>query len=289
MSVNRHEEPLSEVGWPPVWATAAGGRNIGFFGFSLVLLAFMATIAVVATRNRESVALLFWWGTMIAAGLTAFVYWARLGLRRRSSSRVFLSCRDEPEGTGTVIGYSFAVWLTYWAMAVVCLAGFAFLTAVSVLGLLTESFGSLSAVVAVGLFGGVTCYLLCFCFHGLRGKLARGSVALSPHGVFHRSWSFRSYAPWDSVIAVDAAEMDGPLISLIATSDGGAWFERTSRLWKQEEMALAPSLAIRGRWLSVDPALLYHALRYYHAHPEARAELASTAGVQRLQQARLTS
>lgn len=41
-------------------------------------------------------------------------------------------------------------------------------------------------------------------------------------------------------------------------------------------------MAVQGRWLGVDPALLYWALRYYHEHPEARAELADERGVQRI-------
>jgi len=40
--------------------------------------------------------------------------------------------------------------------------------------------------------------------------------------------------------------------------------------------------AIRGVSLSVDPALAFHALRYYHANPDARAELDTDAAVRRV-------
>jgi hypothetical protein len=43
-----------------------------------------------------------------------------------------------------------------------------------------------------------------------------------------------------------------------------------------------PHLAIVGQYLSVDPALAYHALRFYAAAPSARAELGTPAAVERL-------
>jgi len=188
-----------------------------------------------------------------------------------------------------VIAYSRAVWVTYWAMACVSLAGFGSMAAISGRALIAEDWWPIGSTLAFVIFMSTTAYLAIFCFQGLAGKLRRGYVALSPDGVYHRGWAFRADAPWDGIISVEAAELDGPLIHVIVTTDGGAWIERTSRLWKQEELAFAPSLAIRGRWLSVDPALLYHALRYYHTHPEACPELASPAGVQRLREARVTA
>lgn len=53
------------------------------------------------------------------------------------------------------------------------------------------------------------------------------------------------------------------------------------------EFTFLPSVVVNGRRLAVDPAVVYHALRYYHAHPEMRAELLTPAGVQRIRSGRL--
>jgi RNA polymerase sigma-70 factor, ECF subfamily len=46
---------------------------------------------------------------------------------------------------------------------------------------------------------------------------------------------------------------------------------------------LAADVALPIRTLDIDPPLLYEALRYYHQHPQARAELATQAGLTRIQ------
>jgi hypothetical protein len=51
---------------------------------------------------------------------------------------------------------------------------------------------------------------------------------------------------------------------------------------------LAADLSLPIRTLDIDPPLLYQALRYYHQHPRARAELATQAGVARVQHGRFT-
>ena len=46
---------------------------------------------------------------------------------------------------------------------------------------------------------------------------------------------------------------------------------------------LAADITLPVRTLDIDPALLLEALRYYHQHPQARAELATQDGLARLQ------
>jgi hypothetical protein len=41
-------------------------------------------------------------------------------------------------------------------------------------------------------------------------------------------------------------------------------------------------LAVQGRFLAVDPKLLYHALRFYHDNPTARAELGDDVALRRV-------
>jgi hypothetical protein len=51
---------------------------------------------------------------------------------------------------------------------------------------------------------------------------------------------------------------------------------------------LAADITLPIRTLDIDPPRLSEALRYYHQHPEARAELATQAGLARVQHGRLT-
>jgi hypothetical protein len=52
-------------------------------------------------------------------------------------------------------------------------------------------------------------------------------------------------------------------------------------------LAADSTLPIRTR--DIDPPRLYQALRYYHQHPQARAELATQDGLARLQHGQLTA
>ncbi|MGH3923973.1 MAG: hypothetical protein ACRDTT_14080, partial [Pseudonocardiaceae bacterium] len=110
----------------------------------------------------------------------------------------------------------------------------------------------------------------------------RGLVALAPEGVYHRSSTFRSYFPWDRVTEVSAIDKNGPYITMGVRPGPDSWFRKTSRLWRQEEFSFAPHMAVRGRWLSVDPAIVYYAIIFYRDHPVARRELSTDAGVERL-------
>jgi hypothetical protein len=51
---------------------------------------------------------------------------------------------------------------------------------------------------------------------------------------------------------------------------------------------LAADIALPIRTLAIDPHLLCSALRYYHQHPQARAELATPEGLARMQHGRFT-
>ena len=52
---------------------------------------------------------------------------------------------------------------------------------------------------------------------------------------------------------------------------------------------LAADVCLPIRTLDIDPLLLYRALRYYHQHPQARADLATQAGLARVQHGQFTT
>lgn len=272
--------------WPSAWAAPTSARNVAFLCFFVLLAAGLSFGGVAALVNRDPRAVLMLFGGVLMIPCLFFLLLTRIGMRRRTTSAVsYDNIRGLAEPV-VRIPYSLPVVGTYWALGLLALLFFGFLMVTSALRVFYGRV-ALDTIFPLILGLGVSTYLLWFGLDGLRGKLTRGVVALTPTGVYHRSWAFQSYAPWDSVMEVHAAEADGPLIELLVSANGGSWHERTSVLWKQEEWSLVPHMAIRGRWLSIDPALLYHALHYYHAHPEARPELSTPAGVLRISEARM--
>jgi hypothetical protein len=86
-------------------------------------------------------------------------------------------------------------------------------------------------------------------------------------------------------VAIWPFEGGGPVITVQATVNADGWSRRTSRFWKQPESGFGLNLTVRGMYLSVDPALLYHALQFYFNNPHARSELSGDAAVRRLKRA----
>jgi hypothetical protein len=116
-------------------------------------------------------------------------------------------------------------------------------------------------------------------------KIVRGYVAVGAAGIYHRSWAFTSFAPWQHVIDVWPFEGDDRVIRVQVAANAEGWCRRTSRFWKQPESSFGPSLTVQAKHLSVDPALVYHALQFYFNNPHAMAELSGDAAVRRLTRA----
>lgn len=77
------------------------------------------------------------------------------------------------------------------------------------------------------------------------------------------------------------------LVGLLALALGVRLRYR-SLLAKPRKNAPPPtSVKIPGALLSIDPALAFHTLRYYHARPSARAELGADAALDRLRHGNL--
>ncbi len=276
--------------WPTEWAPPRPRKFIW-----LMLYLVMVTIAMIPAGWIAYTAGETWAVFILVLGSPAFVFVLVLGylvrLRGRERRPSSIDSRQVPDvgHQGLVVPYSLTLYVGYWLTMFHVFVGFGLLAVLFALGAGLGSFGEIYTTIGVLTLGLTSLYCLAFCAQFLVGKITRGMVALTPQGVYHQSWVFRSFAPWEGILSVRALEVDGPLIELDVAANSGYWFHRTSRLWKQEELAAVPNLAIRGRWLSVDPALLYHALRYYHQHPEARGELDGHDGVQRLREAALTA
>jgi hypothetical protein len=115
-----------------------------------------------------------------------------------------------------------------------------------------------------------------------RRKIVRGYVALSPVGIYHRSWGFTSFAPWEHVFGIEPRQGDGQIISVMVETNTESWSRRTARFVGEDSCDYG--LSVRGLYLSTGPALAYYALQFYFLNPEARSELGCDAGVERLRQ-----
>jgi hypothetical protein len=267
--------------WHPAWSSPVHAKYLALTIFVALLCVGSLAGGVLALSDGDyrGVILLLGSPLMLIFAVNGFA--TRFRMRRRGTEAVDFAESIVSEERGVRLPYGAIVWSFYYLWPVVMIIFFGPFFAAS-LANLTTSPGDVEALVQLGITGLATGYASCFVVDLLRRRLRRGAVVLSPAGVYHRSWSFDSFFPWESVLFVDGGEADGPLVELAVISGRGSWFRRLSKLWKQAELAFDPNMAVQGKWLSVDPALLYWALRYYHEHPEARGELAGTAGVRRL-------
>lgn len=266
-------------GWPPPIQPKSVLLVLAVAGFTV----FDITIGILAlTWSDTGTGIFLLAGSPLMLTVTAIGYLTRLRGRRPGISLLRHGPVSDLGEPGLLIPYSralgaAAVLLPVSVLLVTAPATIAFLAGIVVDGPDTSGLVSTVVLWAISLYMG---WLL---VEVGRKKLTRGLLALTPSGVYHRSWAFHSYVPWTAITSVSTGQArEGPLITMAVFSNTPPWFHRTSRLWKQDEFGLAPHIAIKTAYLSVDPALAYHALAYYHAHPDARSELATTAALDRL-------
>ncbi|QYN35499.1 hypothetical protein K1T35_45570 [Pseudonocardia sp. DSM 110487] len=204
-------------------------------------------------------------------------------LRQRTSRGSVALERSGAEYDGIKI--KFSAW-PHCGLAVIMFMGFAFMAAHAAGWLLSWEMPSylprsdaFSGVVAAA--GALFCLWLFIEFAS--GRIARGYLALTPTGIYHRSHIFEHYVPWSAVFEVSAVELSaGSFIAVNAFPAQGTHVRRTHWIGKTLEFRLLPYLMVRCRLLAVDPVLVYYALGYYFAHPDARAELLTPAGERRI-------
>lgn len=277
-----YSESEALLPWPDGWFPPVRPRHVVLVaGMFLVALAIFATgILALGYDNRGAAAVLILMSP-IPAFLTAWCFLALLRGRHRDPSGVDSGYVSEVGKPATVIPYSLPVFACYLLLVFAILLFFgSFAVAMLAVGV-RDGFGDPAVLVPLAISGVVSIPCLYFLFTVLRGGLRRGSLALMLDGVYHRGWRNRSFVGWDEVLSVRAYEvLHGPIIRIGSVGNNHSSVAPTSSGPIRE-------IEVRGRLLSVDPALAYHALRYYHEHPEARAELAGDAAVRRLRRGAL--
>jgi hypothetical protein len=130
-----------------------------------------------------------------------------------------------------------------------------------------------------------------------RGWGHRWRLLLTPSAVVILAGGARTVVPWEAIRQVRAAEVTThvrgvtvrePLVGIDVSDLEAIQSGPLERLLLPLNRRLAADIALPIRTLDIDPPRLSEALRYYHQHPEARAELATQAGVARVQHGRLT-
>jgi hypothetical protein len=104
--------------------------------------------------------------------------------------------------------------------------------------------------------------------------------------------------PWEAIQQVQATEVttyargvriSEPLVGIDLSDPEAIQSGPLERLLLPVNRRLAADITLPVRTLDIDPALLLEALRYYHQHPRARAELATQAGLARVQHGQFPS
>jgi hypothetical protein len=130
-----------------------------------------------------------------------------------------------------------------------------------------------------------------------RGWGRRWRVLLTPSAVVIAAGGARTVVPWEAIQQVRATEVTTrvrgvavgePLVGIDVSDPQAIQTGPLERLLLPLNRRLAADLSLPIRTLDIDPPLLYGALRYYHQHPQARAELGTQAGVARVQRGRFT-
>ncbi|MGO1052995.1 hypothetical protein [Crossiella sp. CA198] len=194
--------------------------------------------------------------------------------RRRGQARGVRTALDLTGRQGTALPYS---WLGFTGSTLLMVL------LVLIFGLAAYDLGRSPEVTApaaaAGVFGAIALFLLTYPAQVLTRRIVRGRLLLTPDGVEHRSWGFRSRLGWDGVRLVTAVAGDGPEV-WVRAFDNRIEHQRIAWLWGGRPPR-EPGVLIEGRMLGVDPVLAYRMLDFYAARPGLRAELGTPAAVRR--------
>jgi hypothetical protein len=244
-------------------------------------------MAVMAIGGAAGAAWAFWTGQPVAGvllaalavflghilGLATRVWW----IPRRSSRMGTLTAM--PDGTKGVT-FTYSGWSYYWLTTVLAICELVALVVTAALAVSATVVGVASAVIVGALVLATGWFLVSML------RLAPGKVILYPTGVYHRGLTSTHFIPWYAIFAVSAYWLGTPVIAVKAYPSEDTRVRRYMGRFGSGEVQFLPFMVIRTAWLAADPATVYHALFFYHAHPDLRAELATPYAVQRIRNGR---
>lgn len=275
---------LMRLPWPDGWSSPRRLKWIILSSYLGVMGVAMFVVGVASLFDDEptdGVGVIF--GSLLLFLATAQGILKRVIVRRKVVETIHVSTFPDSGEAAIVVPYSKLLFWLIFSLPALLLAGIGPLAVAAIFGALVAP-DTRSVVVAV-LCTICAAYLLACVVEFMQKKIVCGYVALSPTGIYHRSWALTSFVPWEHVVEIWPFEGGGPVITVQAVANADGWSRRTSRFWKQSESGFGLNLTVRGMYLSVDPALLYHAMQFYFNNPPARSELSGEAAVRRLKRA----
>jgi hypothetical protein len=267
-------------GWPMAWESGLSGTITALI---LVFVTFAGLLIVGIPRamqgNVEGVALLGL-SQFLAVALFAAVF-GRVAPRRRGRGKVGLvNLRSSGSCTAMLsarssraLAYAFHASFLGIVISVTVLARVVPMENTWA-SIRFQSVSQWAPVFAV--------YSICVMSSRIVRKRHELGLGLTPEGIYHWTWFGCSFFRWEAVLDIRAVSVNAPRIRLII--DGTvvqqadpeeSWISRLS--WFRRKKNLLDPM-----FLAVNPATSYEALRFYHQHPELRAELGTEASVERI-------
>lgn len=273
--------------WPAAWRSGSRPLWLAVTAlFAALTVGVVITGVLAMTRLAEGRGAFLLFGSVFLLLATVLIYLTRARGRPRGEWSVQLVHLPEVGQHAVIFPYARSVYVAYVGSMLFALLFFGFLLFGGLAIGVDDGFdGQAFVLIAIG--GALTTYSAWFLTEVLRGRIRQGFVALTPSGVYHRSWAIQGFFPWRDVIGVRAVHVQVPMIEGAVAANSTARVSMTSRVWPQSERKMAPHLTVRAQWLATDPALLLAALTFYHTQPTLQPELSSEAGLQRLRQHRL--
>jgi len=180
-----------------------------------------------------------------------------------------------PDG-GEGVRFAYSPGTYYWFTAVLVLTELGLLAMVLPAAASATVLGIASAVIVAAMAAAIAWFLVTML------RLAPGGVLLSSAGVHHRSLTFTHFVPWHTIVGVAAGWLNTPIILVRAAPSAGTRIHRHTGRFGTAELRYLPFMVIRGYWLATNPATVYHAISFYHAHPDLRAELHDHSALDRI-------
>jgi hypothetical protein len=263
------------AGWaghrPGVWIIL----GVGYLAAMTLGVGGLAVWALLSGQPATGVA--FAVATVYLGHVVGLGVWGLWGPPRPLRSGARASSDDDSGG----VSFHYSTWAYYWLTAVLVM------TMLGVVGFAAAAAATATAggLLAAALLALMTVVLLWFLITMLR--LAPGRLTLSSTGIDHRSLTHTHFVPWYAIFEISAVWAGFPLLVAKAfPSEGTRLVRYLGRFGAQEFL---PFLVVRVRWLATDPVVVYDALSFYHAHPDQRAELATSAALQRISSGRIAS
>jgi hypothetical protein len=269
--------------WPEPWPLPkqAGGLT----GAALFALVAAASVVVGVTAllpgSVDSSAFVVVALVPLMAGLSLGSVALRLHVRTRSTAAV------RSVAGALSVPFLASLWVALWLVVVGAVLLCALLCAIAELAAFATDPPDIAPLVVGILLLLLALPFLALIVDGLRGKAIRGELLVSTRGIRYRTLSYDIDIDWATVQQVSVVGGEGQRIVIVGYNNLPLSVQARSPLSRPRKavqtQAAEATMVIRGISLSVDPALAFHTLRYYHQNPPARTELGTEAAIRRMQ------